>query len=292
MTWFLDLRAQSTGGGLADSVAIYNQDVLSSVADLTQEIGGRDILVVTHGFNVNRQDGRTALSLWQQMLPPPATVAYLGLLWPGDSSWLHGLDYPVEGSEAMDSGDKLASFLLQNFPSASLSLVSHSLGARVMLQALRGIGNGMRVKHLMLMAGAIDDTCLNDEYGDAVKYVEKISVLSSSNDEVLSLAFPLGNLVQGILLRGSPYMKTALGRDGPQTPFPGAVQPGWQIPGAWKYGHHNYLPSTPCAKLLSLPQPFPTLTDPVPAWANFIEWQQAWSAAMLCSRFWPDEHRP
>jgi hypothetical protein len=147
----------------------------------------------------------------------------------------------------------------------------------------------MPVKNLMLMAGAIDDTCLDDEYGDAVSNVDKISVLSSSNDEVLALAFPLGNLFQGILDRGSPYMHAALGREGPRTTVNGKVQTGWQIPNLWDYGHHNYLPSTPClAPPLPLPQPFPSLKSPVPGWANFDEWQQAWSAAMLCSRFWPN----
>ena len=287
MTWFLDLRAQSTGGGLSDSVAVYNQDAPSSPAELEKEIGGRNILVVTHGFNVNRRDGRNALSLWESMLSLPGDVAYVGVLWPGDSSWLHGLDYPVEGGEAINSGNRLGDFLTKNFPASALLFASHSLGARVVLQAIRRIGGKMPVRNLMLMAGAIDDTCLEDEYQDAARNVEKISVLSSFHDEVLALAFPLGNFFQGILDRGSPYMHAALGREGPRTAANGRVQSGWQIPDAWHYGHHDYLPSAPChAPPLPLPQTVPPVKGPASPW-TFPEWQQAWSAAMLCSRFWP-----
>ena len=58
----------------------------------------------------------------------------MGLLWPGDSVWAHGLDYPDEPKIADEAGAMLAKFIDDNFQgAASISFASHSLGARVVL---------------------------------------------------------------------------------------------------------------------------------------------------------------
>lgn len=286
MTWFLDLRAQSVGGGVAQDVAVYEDATPRAVSELQEFVRNRDVILATHGFNVNRSDGRNALSCWENLLSLPPTTAYLAVLWPGDSAWLPVVDYPIEGDEAIAAGNLLASFILKNLSVAgSLSFASHSLGARVVLQAIRGISANLRVAHLLLMAGAIDDTCLTDEYRDAAGAVAKISILASFHDEVLALAFPGGNFLSGILTRGSPYWHAALGREGPQTIAGTTVQAGWQIPNAWRYGHHNYLPSGTGETRLPPPQAVPELTADVPPWANFGGWQAAWSASILSTRF-------
>ena len=78
----------------------------------------------------------------------------------------------------MQSGDRLAAWLNQNLTgAASVSFVSHSLGARVILQAIKGLASSFRVRRLLLMAGAIDSNCLGEEYAKAAARVEKISVL-------------------------------------------------------------------------------------------------------------------
>jgi hypothetical protein len=51
-------------------------------------------------------------------------------------------------------------------------------------------------------AGAIDDNCLTTEFKAAAAKIGEISVLASKKDEVLSAAFPLGNLVAGIIVAG------------------------------------------------------------------------------------------
>jgi hypothetical protein len=286
MTWFLDLRAQAVGGGVAQDVAIYEGSVPKAICDLQKFVRNEDVVVATHGFNVNRADGRTALSCWENLLSVPHTTAYLAVLWPGDSAWIPAIDYPIEGNEAIASGNLLATFILKNLSgAASVSFASHSLGARVVLQAIRGICANLRVRNLLLMAGAIDDTCLTDEYRDAAAAVDKISVLASFHDEVLALAFPGGNLLSGIVTRGSPYWHAALGREGPQTTAGTTVQSGWQIPDAWQYGHHNYLPTAAGAAPMPVPETVPDLMAAVPACAPLNGWTAAWSAAILSTRF-------
>ena len=60
------------------------------------------------------------------------------------------------------------------------------------------------VRRLTLMAGAIDDDCLNTEFLAGGGQDRKISVLASMKDTVLSMAFPLGNFFAGILTRDIP----------------------------------------------------------------------------------------
>lgn len=280
------MRAQSVGGGVARDVAIYRDDTPATITDLQSTIRNMDVLVVTHGFNVDRAAGRQALSAWEPLVSLPTGMVYLALLWPGDSAYVPAVDYPIEGNEAIKSGELLATFIQDNLLSAaSFSFASHSLGARVVLQTVRGIAASAHVRTLFLMAGAIDDTCLNAEYGDAAQAADRISVLASYHDEVLALAFPVGNFFAGLLTRECPYWHAALGREGPQTALGGKVQQGWQIPNPWRYGHHNYLPSVPTQQPFQLPQNVPPLATLPPNVASGSgPWEPAWSAAILSTR--------
>ena len=279
--FFLNTRSLPVGGGVvasADSITILDQtNTVHSVGELAAAISGRDVLLITHGFNVNQMDGLQKLSEWGALLGLGNAVP-IGLLWPGDSRWIHVVDYPVEGNEAMDAGNLLATFLNKNFTSAlSLSFVSHSLGARVVLQTVAGLNRSVR--RLLLMAGAIDNTCLSSEYATAAKDVGTISILASRSDNVLKWAFPAGNFVSGLFSRGAPYIHEAIGREGPSTDAtpPSNIHADWQIPDAWGFDHSDYLPAAVA------PAPMPPVTAfPGPDPAS----KPAWSAAFETSR-WP-----
>jgi len=106
MTTFLDVRALWGGGDISDSVQIKiwtggnnyadrTKYIDLSSADLQSFVHGRDVLIATHGFNVNRQQGIEDLSCWESLLvPKPFPGAFVGLLWPGDSESLHALSIP------------------------------------------------------------------------------------------------------------------------------------------------------------------------------------------------------
>lgn len=287
MSWILDLRALGSGGGIALDVAVYRGDILTPVETFQQELLNKDLLFATHGFNVDRLHGRASLTDWEAWHTLPADTVFVGVLWPGDSAWIPVIDYPIEGNEAIAAGNVLARFITSALTGAStVSFSSHSLGARMVLQTIRGLSRaGRRVRRLMLMAGAIDDNCLSNEYADAAACVDAISVLSSYHDQVLHLAFPVGNFFSGIVTRGDPYWHAALGREGPSSTLEGKVQSGWQIPNSWHYGHHDYLPTVmPAAPPWSLPVGVPPLADQVPVWATYFEWQQAFSAGVNSTR--------
>lgn len=289
MTAFLDLRYAPVGGDLAAQV---NMNQGTSAADyeslplssLQARIRGRHVLVATHGFNVDRKAGIASLSNWEGLLRLPAPSAFVGLLWPGDSVWAHGLDYPDEPKIADRAGALLAPFLDANFQdAASISLASHSLGARVVLATIENMRRPVR--RLNLMAGAIDDDCLNKEFATAAANVGAISVLASKKDTVLSHLFPLGNFVAGILDAGHPWWRAAIGRSGPAKAWPGNFEPPFEIPDDWDFNHGNYLEIDPApVPVLALPVDVPPQGTPPPANAA-RGWQEAFTSAFESTRF-------
>jgi hypothetical protein len=295
--WFLSTRAQSVGGPVAASVSVIDADRLGFPTDLTAELveatRGRDILFAVHGFNVNQNDGIHHLGYWMDKLDIGNAIP-IGILWPGDCFIPIFLDYVVEGHEAIKSGDLLAAFLNKSFTSAaSLSFASHSLGARVVLQTIQGLNPALIVRRTVLMAGAIDDTCLTDEYKVAAARVTELSLLASRKDDVLSLAYPLGNPLQGIIDTGHPYRKAALGREGPDPPNPSApgLESDWMIPDGLDYGHLDYIPSNPIPVKFAQPVNIPPATDPAPPVTTPpglqppAKWKPAFSAGFVSTRY-------
>jgi hypothetical protein len=292
VTFFVDLRQWPVGGSLAASPTVYDdRDDTKGLGDLLSACAGREVLFVTHGFNVDRAGGIEHLTTWHDALAilangnPP--FIYVGVLWPGDSKWLPVIDYPIEGNEANGSGDMLAQFILGNLSqAASISLASHSLGARVVLETARQLN---AVARLFIMAGAIEDDCFANEYSDAAAKVAKISVLASEDDQVLEWAFPAGNLLGTILMRGSPYARVALGRHGPTLPT--QVTAGWQLPVSWGYNHGDYLPSIPVTPAdispgpMSFPGPISGTPYAPPNLPAPPSWKAAWTAGLLLDRW-------
>jgi hypothetical protein len=291
MTHFLDLRIQPVGGGLATSVSINQGSSISdyaglSLSNLLGAIQGRHVLFATHGFNVNRADGIACLSNWESLLQLPQPSAFVGLLWPGDSVWAHGLDYPDEPKVADHAGALLASFIDANFQgAASISFATHSLGVRVALETISQLK--LPVRCVTLMAPAIDDNCLTTEFQAAAAKIGAISVLASKKDSVLSMDFPLGNFFAGIIAVGHPWWRAALGHCGPVKPWPANFQAPFELPDGWKFKHSNYLQiDKPEPPVLPLPVDVPPQGSPPPGPVPSVQgWQEAFSSAFVSTRF-------
>ena len=288
MTLFVNLRASANGGIAAPNASAWDDGTLPlSAAEFANRVAGRDVLFATHGFNVDQQDGIAALSLWSQRCNLPDNCLFVGVLWPGDSKYVPVIDYPFEGDEAITCGQRLAEYLNANATRAeSISFVSHSLGARTILEAVKRLD--AKPRRVILMAGAIEDNCLAREYADAAAKVEEIYVLASRSDDVLKLAFPAGNLIGEILMHGHPYNRTALGREGPARPIPSNLHvAAWQIPDGWDFGHGDYLPSGKIADEFPLPVAAPGPGTAVPVdehAAASAGWKPAWSASAVATQ--------
>ncbi len=301
ITRFLDLRTLWGGGEVCDQMQLkrwlgtaslgdphyddHSKYVDLSLADLNQYVGGKDVLIVTHGFNNNREEGIHALSEWRKLMSLPDSAAYLGLLWPGDSESVHALSYPTAPACAMRAGAKLAAFVNANLQSAaSLSFVSHSLGTRVVLEAI-GVMQ-LPVRRAILMAGAVNARCLTGEFSQIQQKAGEIVVLASSEDEILRWAFPVGDFCAEMIDHNHPWWESALGRFGPAG-NPLHYLPPCEIPKAWNYGHCDYLQAKPPAPQPIPPPPPPAMPPPAaPLPLRGVHgWQQAWSASVVSTFF-------
>lgn len=207
----------------------------------------RDRLVLlVHGYNVASQSafeqcGRFAewLVWYSRALGPD-----IGLLeWPGDKWWIgRQAFYPLLVGNAKKSGEGLAEFLRSRTGPAGLPcdivLIGHSLGCRVILEALRALSQAEPDASLrnriivVLLAPAVSvqrvDTggALNSSLSRATS---GICVFYSPSDLVLAAAFPAGQL----LAEGEPIAE-AVGRHGnPQYLWKDAFQ-------AAGFGHGDY----------------------------------------------------
>ena len=293
MEWFLDLRAQSRGGPVGTLKVSDGTTFYPDASDLLNEVRGRDVILMAHGYNVNREHGTASLTQWKAKLLGGIGTGpvFIGVLWPGDCVLPIFIDYVWEGSEAEKSGTMLGEFVRENFGAAgSLTFASHSLGARVVLQAVQtfGVKNETRVRNLILLAPAIEDDTLLHEFNGAAVQIDRISVVYSMEDHVLQLAYPAGNLLGGLIERGDPNVKAALGRLGPSAGWPGKIVANPRLPDAWNYGHTDYMTMDVVALSYSpsaagIPDPTTTaLPAGTPAGA---EWKPCWSAAFAASRW-------
>jgi len=195
VTLYLNLRRSMVGGFVLSKPYMLTGNGETGAltrlpwGEIPRVLGGRNLLFIVHGFNVDFVAGARMFERLHPLLDLAAGDVAIGVLWPGDS-WIPVINYPFEGDVAITSGNAIAKFCRDHLaPARSLSFASHSLGARVVLQALLGLGRPAR--SVTLLAGAINQNCLIGEYAAAARNPMDFSMLASRADMVLKLAFPL-----------------------------------------------------------------------------------------------------
>jgi len=226
----LSVRTQPAGGPVAAGVEQGPGQWIGHV--------GRVILFV-HGYNNTFSVAREAYDTFSAGLAARAQDAASQILdplyrfyWPGDEDLgiLSFISYPVETEDAKESASRLVEFLRDLYgtgghPARPIDIVSHSLGGRVVLETLTtlaqvGTLDGV-FKRVCLMAPAVlvEDVEPGGSLYDGATLPESLTILTSEDDWVLWLAFPLGQtLAEG----GSGC---ALGRYGPPPGLPARHEP-------------------------------------------------------------------
>jgi hypothetical protein len=248
MTYLLSFRAQAVGGAVIDPYLMVGDDPADPTAlsivpasRVPAIVAGRNLLFAAHGFNVSRNDGAVVLTTLGRYLAIPPPALFVALLWPGDA-WIPIVDYPFEGGVAIDCGRRLAAWCDASCAGAqSLSFVSHSLGARLVLEAVARLKR--KARSVCLAAGAINRDCLTAEYRAAAGNAEAIAILASREDYVLKVAYSAGDPFADILHDDHTPFVAALGAVGPPPPAAPPVASPWQIPNSEGYGHGDYLPA-------------------------------------------------
>jgi hypothetical protein len=251
MTLLLSFRTLPVGGAVNRNPQLYDGLgdrtqpgwSLTPPAQLRATFAGKSVLFVAHGFNVNQVAGAVSSGLLDHYMNLAAPNLFVGVLWPGDSV-IPIVDYPFEGGVAIDCGKLLADFCNEACSTAqSISFASHSLGARLVLEAVCHLNR--KARSVCLTAAAINRDCLTTQYAAAAKNSEHISLLASHKDLVLKLAFPIGDPLSNLLHDDHTPFQIALGTEGPPPPAPPQVALPWQIADdepLGDYGHLDYLP--------------------------------------------------
>lgn len=221
---FLSFRERRVGGAVASGslkrlVGGMLVDWNAHAAGLRADSRGSRVVVLLHGYNVCESEGFRVLSAYAEACALGPGDILLPVLWPGDGV-AKFLTYPFEGRDADDTAGHLARWLRDALaPDARIAFVAHSLGCRVAMQAARNLvrDGPQALDRICLMAPALDNDCLGRSgrtcYAEATRVADRIAVLASEQDEVLRLAYPLGDLAQ-VVLEGGRWGR-ALGRTGP-----------------------------------------------------------------------------
>ncbi|MAN79011.1 MAG: hypothetical protein CMM77_10565 [Rhodospirillaceae bacterium] len=225
------VRVDSVGGDVAPYL----------IDESSNSVSGQ-VLVLVHGFKNSRRD---AWDRYEEFLDQvlkyaggiPGELSIRGFTWPGDAnfgpvSFAGFLSYPVEVRDARMSARRLAYHLAtltgpEGRP-VEISLLGHSLGCRLILEALAnlvgqdkdrqrdGDEDGPRVpvntifiRIVGLMAAAVP-VVLVEEGGrleEPSRIAGKRLVFHSSMDQVLRFAFPAGQILSHqIRLEDQPYL--------------------------------------------------------------------------------------
>ena len=251
MTWYLNFRRGSYGVAaepyVQEADGRHDPPLVRRTAWALppHRIRGADILFAVHGFNVSYQGGMRVLARLEAELDLPE-MSFVGVLWPGDW-WVPFINYPAEAGDAVVCGRRLAAFIDRTLQHArSLSFVSHSLGARVVLETIKDMGRS--ASEVCLTAPAVDDNCFKLQYLLAGTNAARTTILSSRRDMALKLAYAMGDFAGDITYDTDSPWRAALGYHGPRPSTPERVWP-TQIPDPAGYDHSDYFPpSKPTAE--------------------------------------------
>ena len=226
----LSVRTQPAGGPVAAAVE-QGPGQWSAHA-------GRVILYV-HGYNNTFSVAREAYDMFAAGLAARAREAASEIFeplyrfyWPGDEDLgiLSFISYPVETEDAKKSALPLIRFLRELYdtsghPAQPIDIVSHSLGGRVVLETLTALAQAGTLrgvlKRVCLMAPAVlvEHVEPGGDLHAGATLPESLTILTSEDDWVLWLAFPVG---QTMAEGGSGR---ALGRYGPPPGLPARHEP-------------------------------------------------------------------
>ena len=245
--YLLDLRANDAGGAVVPGLVV----PAPGLGTETQLRAETTVTFLVHGFNVNRREGRDGLLRFAASLTAGAAGAYVAVLWPGDH-WTGAASYSFEGTDADDSARALTRYIGDVLTRGSqLAFVSHSLGARVVMETVKRLRKeDYTVRQVCLLAAAIDDFSLAHQanYLSAVPRAQRVAVLASRSDRVLKFAYPAGDLLQAFSFFRRDSVGLALGYHGPKKSGANAVPTQVlhvQIPDGRSADHGHYLPADP-----------------------------------------------
>jgi esterase/lipase superfamily enzyme len=197
------VRDVPTDGTSAES-PISDDDFRASIKD-------QRLLLLVHGYHNKRENILGGYSMINAALQAKGVVgtgarAYhqvIGIAWPGGFT---KASYLLAKMRANALGDSVFARLKKVVEAAkAVDIMTHSLGARVILKALQNADpNGQTIRNLFLTAPAVDDESIQEgeKFFISTQVCRKVFVLHSSNDTVLKISYPLMDFDKALGLNG------------------------------------------------------------------------------------------
>ncbi len=190
------------------------------------EIPYRDIIILVHGYNVSEENAKAAYTKFQENFSKCSSQlsklnkAIYWFMWPSDKKNKHWskLSYSRTVNTAKICGERFAQYLNKlNLVSTSnepprITLIGHSLGCRLLLEALKKtIKTNLRLE-VFLMAPAVPVSMVRPDQplNPSISSTEKYRILHSRKDSVLNRFFGIGQAMAGegfdeaVGLKGNP----------------------------------------------------------------------------------------
>ena len=208
----------SNSRGFSDKNVIRNYPFLPKLdsfeeldeMSLAEQMQGKHVLILVHGFrNPLKNVGSAYQALLKGLIDAKlmGETGYglvLGFTWPG-------FETPMGFFPAVPFANRSAGYLRSLLELASrnaktVDIETHSLGARVALQALAGGTDGF-VDNLMLTAPAVDDESIEpgQEFHGALEHCRRCLVYHSDKDNTLKIGYRLGDLDRALGLKGPQH---------------------------------------------------------------------------------------
>lgn len=192
-----------------------NGEIRDEVEGITK-IDSSDIIILVHGFNVSEQEAKEAYGKFKDNFRRHFHSSSSNLnkciywfFWPGDGriqlgdyNFKNPLSYAKQVPRSQECGTKFAEYLRQlqlpqGPPTRRIILVGHSLGCRLLLEALQILATSPTdvTFQVFLMAAAVPVEMVESggRLSLAVSYVKKSSVvLYSTKDSALGWVFKIG----------------------------------------------------------------------------------------------------
>jgi esterase/lipase superfamily enzyme len=181
-----------------------------SAGELGAEVAGKHVLVLVHGFrnplpNVAASYAEVEAGLIRAGLVGAGGYgAVIGFVWPGFQT-AAGF-FPAVPSANRSSSHLRGLLRILGANATTVDVETHSLGARVGLQALAFAGE-VWVDNLMLTAPAVDDESLEpkQEFNGSLASCRRCLVYHSAGDQVLKLSYRIGNIDRALGFKGPQH---------------------------------------------------------------------------------------
>ncbi|NET43870.1 DUF726 domain-containing protein [Okeania sp. SIO2B3] len=190
-------------------------------------ITSSDIIILTHGYNVSEEGAEEAYKEFQKNFNKYSNQlstlnkAIYWLIWPSNKPNKRDseLSYFKTVGVAKNCGEKLAEYLKKlNFSASNkqprIILIGHSLGCRLLLEALKKTIKTNFKLEVFLMAAAVPVSMVQpgQQLNPSISSTEKYRILYSKKDWVLEYTFPWGQKLAGegfdqaVGFKGNPNM--------------------------------------------------------------------------------------